>query len=122
VPRPLRITEALLDVAECLLRALEEGGAVHGWDLVKQTRRSGPTIYGLLDRLEGCSWITGRWEELSPEHSRPRRRLYRLTPEGEAGVQVLLEERRPQTLTGIRDGHLPGGTVPGPQAYPGEGI
>jgi PadR family transcriptional regulator, regulatory protein PadR len=112
VQRPSRITGPLLDVSECLLRAQELGGAVHGWTLMKQTRRSGPTVYGVLDRLEGCGWITGCWEELGPEESRPRRRFYRLTPEGEAGVRALLEQRRPQALRSPGS-HSPGGAIPG---------
>ena len=98
MPRPSRITDPLLDVSECLLRACADGGAVHGWDLVKTTRRPGPTVYGVLERLEDCGWIAGYWEELSPEDSRPRRRLYQLTSEGEAGIRVLLEQRRPQVF------------------------
>lgn len=113
MPRPSRITEPLLDVAECLLRAFEEGGAVHGWDLVKQTRRSGPTVYGILGRLGGCGWIVGYWEELRPEVSRPRRRFYRLTAEGGVGVRILLEQRRPHVLLDMKNGHLSGGVDPG---------
>ena len=112
MPRPSRITGPLLDVSECLLRAREQGGAVHGWTLMKQTKRSGPTVYGVLDRLEDCGWIAGHWEELGPEESRPRRRFYRMTPEGEAGVRVLLEQRRPQVLRNLRN-RSPGGVVPG---------
>jgi DNA-binding MarR family transcriptional regulator len=45
--------------------------------------RSG-TIYPLLARLEGAEWLESRWEEVDPvEEGRPRRRLYRLTGQGE---------------------------------------
>jgi PadR family transcriptional regulator PadR len=111
MPRPPRITGPLLDVSECLLRACEEGGAVHGWGVMKKTKRSGPTVYGVLDRLEDCGWITGYWEELRPEDSRPRRRFYQLTPEGEAGIRILLEQRRPQVLRNLR-GRSPDSVVP----------
>jgi PadR family transcriptional regulator, regulatory protein PadR len=112
VPRPSRITGPLLDVSECLLRARERDESVHGWTLMKQTKRSGPTVYGVLDRLEDCGWIAGHWEDLPPGESRPRRRYYRLTSDGEAEVRVLLKQRRPQALR--RSGNRPsGGVVPG---------
>lgn len=111
MPSPPRITGPLLDVSECLLRARGQGRTVHGWALMKQTRRSGPTVYGVLDRLEDCGWITGWWEDLGPEESRPRRRLYRLTPEGAAGIRALLEQRRPQVLRSL-ESRSPGGVVP----------
>ena len=45
--------------------------------------RSG-TIYPLLARLEEAEWLESRWEEVDPvEAGRPRRRLYRLTGQGE---------------------------------------
>lgn len=45
--------------------------------------RSG-TIYPLLARLEKAEWLESSWEEIDPrEEGRPRRRLYRLTGEGE---------------------------------------
>jgi PadR family transcriptional regulator, regulatory protein PadR len=110
--RPPRITGPLLDVSACLLRARSQGEAVHGWVLMKRTGRSGPTVYGVLDRMEDCGWITGYWEDLGPESSRPRRRFYELTPEGLAGVRQLLEERRPQELREIC-GRSPGAAVPG---------
>lgn len=92
----------MLDVSARLLRAQEEGEALHGWALMKETKRSGPTVYGVLDRLEDCGWITGYWEDREPESKGPRRRLYELTPEGIAGVLDLLKERRPQELNNLR--------------------
>lgn len=111
VPRPSRITGPLLDVSACLLRARNQGETVHGWALMKATKRSGPTVYGVLDRLEDCGWITGYWEELGPDSGRPRRRFYQLTPEGVAGVEELLLERRPQELRDI-GGRSPGRVLP----------
>lgn len=77
---------------------MTQGEKVHGWLLMHETKRSGPTVYGVLDRLEDCGWIIGCWEDLGPESNRPRRRLYELTPEGADGIRHLLEERRPQAL------------------------
>jgi DNA-binding PadR family transcriptional regulator len=88
----------LLDVSACLLRAARQGEAVHGWLLMKQAGHSGPTVYGVLGRLEDCGWVTGSWEDLGPEASRPRRRFYEVTASGADGIRRLLEERRPQAL------------------------
>lgn len=90
-----RITQPTLDVLEVLLRAHKEGKEIHGWAIMKETKRSGPTVYNALDRLEDAGWITGAWEELKPEANRPRRRFYQLTGEGAPEARALLAERRP---------------------------
>jgi PadR family transcriptional regulator PadR len=54
--------------------------------------RSG-TIYPLLARLEKAGWLESKWEEIDPaEQGRPRRRLYRLTGEGEVVAARALAE------------------------------
>jgi PadR family transcriptional regulator, regulatory protein PadR len=92
---PQRITQPLLDVLEVLLRALDEPDMqLHGYAIMRLTRRSGPTVYGVLDRLEDAKWVTGWWEEQAPDSARPRRRMYRLTPTGVVEARELLAERR----------------------------
>ncbi|MEV1167359.1 PadR family transcriptional regulator [Nonomuraea sp. NPDC049784] len=93
-----RITQPTLDVLEVLLRAHKDGEKIHGWAIMKQTKRSGPTVYSALDRLEDAGWITGEWEELDPDANRPRRRFYQLTGEGAPAARALLTERRSATL------------------------
>ena len=46
------------------------------------------TLYKALDRLERAGCLESRWEDpnFAAEESRPRRRLYRVTPTGEAGL------------------------------------
>lgn len=91
----MRVTRPLLDVAEVLLEAFEaDAPPLHGWAIMKATARSGPTVYGVLDRMEDAHWIVGRWEELPPDHNRPRRRFYELTPNGVGEVRTLLAGRR----------------------------
>jgi PadR family transcriptional regulator PadR len=102
---PRRITRPLLDVLEVLLAALEDGRELHGWAIMKAVARSGPTVYGVLDRLEDAGWLDSRWEEHNPEPNRPRRRFYRLTPHGAASAQKLVLARRGSQQ--IRKGHLP---------------
>jgi PadR family transcriptional regulator PadR len=93
-----RVTSPLLDVSARLLEADLQGEDLHGWQIMKDTKRTGPTVYGVLDKLEDLRWITGSWEDLKPDENRPRRRLYRLTSDGRTGVRRLLAERRPEVL------------------------
>jgi PadR family transcriptional regulator, regulatory protein PadR len=79
-----RITEPTLDVLEALLAAHQQGRDIHGWEIKKATHRSGPTVYGVIDRLEDAQLVEGHWEQQDPCAQRPRRRYYRLT-----GVGVL---------------------------------
>jgi PadR family transcriptional regulator, regulatory protein PadR len=41
------------------------------------------TVQPILARLESQGWVRSRWEDRDPhEAGRPRRRYYRLTPDG----------------------------------------
>jgi PadR family transcriptional regulator, regulatory protein PadR len=83
VEGPIRVTSPLLDVLEAFLEAFDSrADDLHGWAIMKATKRSGPTVYGVLDRLEDAGWISGRWEDENPEPGKPRRRLYSMTPTG----------------------------------------
>jgi DNA-binding MarR family transcriptional regulator len=109
---PIRVTNPLLDVLDVLLQAFDtRADDFHGWAIMKATKRSGPTVYGILDRLEEIGWISGRWEDENPEPGKPRRRLYSITPTGVTGAREILHERRPQAL---RSRHrAPGPALPG---------
>ena len=118
----VRITNPLLDVLEVLLQAFDSRtGDLHGWAIMKATKRSGPTVYGVLDRLEDIGWISGRWEDENPEPGKPRRRLYSITPTGVIGAREVLRERRPQALhSRLR---APGPVLPRWQhVVPGDGV
>jgi len=73
--------------AELLVLALLETRPRHGYDLGKliesqsegQLRFNIASLYPLLYRLEKRGWLEGRWSEKAGQ---PRRRLYRLTPDG----------------------------------------
>lgn len=92
-----RVTEPLLDVLQALVDAARRDEELHGWAIIKSTGRHGPTVYGVLDRLEDADWITGAFEERNPEPGRPPRRFYRLSPDGVARAEQLLVTRRPTT-------------------------
>lgn len=91
---PSRVTGPLLDVLELFLHSLDDGTELHGWAISQATGRLAPTVYGVLDRLEDAGWITGTWETQHPESNKPRRRLYRLTPNGVVEARDLLTARR----------------------------
>ncbi|WP_336214799.1 PadR family transcriptional regulator [Nonomuraea sp. LPB2021202275-12-8] len=93
-----RITQPTLDVLEVLLSAHQEDEKVHGWAIMKRTKRSGPTVYNVLDRLEDAGMIDGKWEEIEPDANRPRRRFYTLTGAAVPVARALLAERRPTAL------------------------
>lgn len=97
---PIRITQATLDVIEALLDA--DGFNLHGWAIMKATRRAGPTVYKILERLAQAQWVTAFWEDRADEPNRPRRRFYRLTPDGAVRARALLADRRPETLVRLR--------------------
>ena len=107
-----RVTKPLLDVLEVLLQAFDSrADDLHGWAIMNATKRSGPTVYGVLDRLEDIGWISGRWEDENPEPGKPRRRLYCITPTGIIGAQEILRKRRPEALRSRR--RAPGPALPG---------
>ena len=89
-----RITEPTLDVFEVLLQAHRDRRDIHGWEIKKATRRSGPTVYGVIDRLEDARLIEGHWESQDSADKGPRRRYYRLTGAGVATASKLITERR----------------------------
>lgn len=108
VAGPIRVTAPLLDVLEVLILALRDrNDHVYGWAIMRATKRSGPTIYGVLDRLEDMDWIEGHWETENPEPGKPRRRFYRLTPTGQTEARSLLEDRRPTALQPLPNGWRP---------------
>jgi DNA-binding PadR family transcriptional regulator len=110
---PIRITEPLLDVVEVFLQAFADDQELHGWAIVKATKRAGPTVYGVLDRLEDSGWIIGRWEDQPSNASTPRRRFYRLTPNGVVTARELLASRRPAASPRLTRRPWPGLTALG---------
>jgi DNA-binding PadR family transcriptional regulator len=53
----------------------------HGYALAKQTGLKSGTLYPILIRLADRGLMEARWQDEQPP-GRPRRHLYRLTPEG----------------------------------------
>jgi PadR family transcriptional regulator PadR len=91
------VTGPVLDVLELLLHALSRNEELSGWQIMKGVRRSGPTVYAVLDRLETEGWISGAWEILEAGEKRSRRRYYRLTPTGAEAVQEKVTAPAPES-------------------------
>jgi PadR family transcriptional regulator PadR len=70
---------------QALLRILLDDplGDHYGLEISKAAGLPSGSLYPILARLEQEGWVTSDWEELDEhEAGRPRRRYYRLTPNG----------------------------------------
>ena len=65
----------------------------HGYALARETGLKSGTLYPVLIRLADRSLVEACWEEEQPT-GRPRRHLYRLTPEGLAAATTALAQAR----------------------------
>ncbi|WP_244989643.1 PadR family transcriptional regulator [Saccharothrix coeruleofusca] len=70
------------------------------------------TVHPILARLESCGWVTSQWEEVDPrEQGRPRRRYYRMAPDGVAAAQAAVARAHGSiTRLGLLRAHPAGGT------------
>lgn len=76
-----------------VLLALLTGAAnLSGWPITRTAQVSAARTYRVLDRLEDAGLVVGEWEARGD--GRPRRRFYRLTPQGRqwALAQLGLED------------------------------
>jgi PadR family transcriptional regulator len=87
-----RITLPVLRILRALLE--DPTAAWYGPELAKVAELKSGTIYPALARLEAAGWLSSAWEDVDPsEAGRPRRRLYRLTGEGEVAARHAVEEQ-----------------------------
>jgi PadR family transcriptional regulator PadR len=66
----------------------------HGYGIARDTGLKSGTLYPVLLRLAERSLVEARWEDEQPA-GRPRRHLYRLTPEGLATAAAALAQADP---------------------------
>lgn len=67
----------------------------YGLELIEALGIKGGTVYPTLARLQRFGWLESRREEVNPSAvGRPRRRLYRLTGEGQHQAETALERWR----------------------------
>jgi DNA-binding PadR family transcriptional regulator len=70
---------------QLVLRALLECPAqeLYGLEISHAAGLATGTIHPILARLEGLGWLDSYWEDVDPVVAgRPRRRYYRLNPQG----------------------------------------
>jgi PadR family transcriptional regulator, regulatory protein PadR len=63
----------------------------HGYGIARDTGLKSGTLYPVLIRLADRGLVEARWEDEQPA-GRPRRHLYRLTPEGLAAATAALDK------------------------------
>jgi PadR family transcriptional regulator, regulatory protein PadR len=63
----------------------------HGYGIARETGLKSGTLYPVLIRLADRGLVEARWEDEQPA-GRPRRHLYRLTPEGFAAAAAALDK------------------------------
>ena len=78
----------------------------HGYGIAKDTGLKSGTLYPVLTRLADRGLVEARWEDAQPA-GRPRRHLYRLTPEGLAIARAALEQA--PSASRVRSGPRPRG-------------
>ena len=104
IPVELSILAACLDL---MSRGLEE---VHGFLIAKQiSDQKGArmltahgTLYKALGRMEKAGLLKSHWEDpvAAANEARPRRRLYRITADGQAALKAArAPQPRPQSVS-----------------------
>jgi PadR family transcriptional regulator len=87
---------------QLVLRAMlaEPTQEMYGLQIGQAAELPSGTIHPILARLEGCGWLKSRWEEIDPaKEGRPRRRYYRLSPDGvEHARNALARVHTPRAL------------------------
>lgn len=79
--RDVRISLQTLKVLDAFLEC--PSSELSGSDVAKRSGLASGTLYPILLRLESAGWFASQWEAIDPSVAgRPRRRLYRLTPNG----------------------------------------
>ena len=88
---PFRVTPATLDVLEALMGPDDQ---LYGLRIARNAGRKTGSVYPILARLEEAGWVESFWERDEPSLRGPRRRFYRLNPDGFGAARSLLLERR----------------------------
>lgn len=83
-------------VLEAMLAAPTQ--EMYGLQIGEEAGLPSGTIHPILARLEGCGWLESHWEDINPrKEGRPRRRYYRLSPDGIDYVRAALARARART-------------------------
>ncbi|MFF2519516.1 PadR family transcriptional regulator [Streptomyces sp. NPDC058086] len=80
-PRAMRMTPQTQAVLRALL--VDPAEELYGLQICSAAELPSGTIHPILARLGSAGWLESRWEDADPsEQGRPRRRYYRLNPDG----------------------------------------
>ena len=82
---------------QLVLRALLENPTHerYGLELSAASGLPSGTIHPILARLEKLGWLESHWEDVDPtKEGRPRRRYYRLSPDGAERARTALSDAR----------------------------
>jgi DNA-binding PadR family transcriptional regulator len=104
LPRATRTTVKIMEAF--LERPTEER---HGFKLFEETGIKSGSGYPVLLRFEKLGWLSSRWEE--SDEPGPRRRLYRLTAQGEPAARRLVAKSRAGGRLGIAKPSPAGGAT-----------
>jgi PadR family transcriptional regulator PadR len=101
---------------QLVLRALLEDPTRerYGLELCAAAGLPSGTIHPILARLERVGWLDSHWEDADPaREGRPRRRYYRLNPDGaeKARDAIARAHTSASGLTRLRPGLSPGGAM-----------
>jgi PadR family transcriptional regulator, regulatory protein PadR len=91
----------------------------HGYGIARDTGLKSGTLYPVLVRLAERGLVEACWEDEQPV-GRPRRHLYRLTPEGLATATAALDSARAAEQVRARP-RMRGGRRVAPEAAPWTG-
>jgi DNA-binding PadR family transcriptional regulator len=90
----------MTDSTQRVLRQLLDDPAAekYGLEICKEVGLAPGTVHPLLYKFENLGWLESRFEEIDPSDAgRPRRRYYRLTPDGaEFARDALARADKPQ--------------------------
>src|SRR5580658_5130455 len=79
----------------------------HGYALARQTGLKSGTLYPILIRLADRRLVEACWQE-EPMPGRPRRHLYRLTPDGRAAATAAMAQAQAEAAAvRVRRGATP---------------
>jgi len=99
VTRPSEFTKQTLAVLAVL--CAHPSSWQHGYAIARDTGLKSGTLYPILVRLADRGLMEACWEDEQPA-GRPRRHLYRLTPEGLASATAALADVTPMVRAQAR--------------------
>jgi PadR family transcriptional regulator, regulatory protein PadR len=84
---------------------------LYGLEICAKAELPSGTIHPILARLEKAGWLESSWEDIDPHaEGRPRRRYYKLNPDGAERARIALAKvtESRAALRRMRPGIAPG--------------